>query len=153
MSPRLAEEWFSLLTVQDIYMIVHDSGLCHNLRSMLLGPGPHWIYENKNDVSWADYDVVVVNALHCSQCGCIMNRLFLNLTLIGLLCICLSQDHIQEIFSTYGKIKTVEMPMDRLHPHLSRCSAYVEFETPEEAQKALKYMDGGRPECLFSSVS
>lgn len=34
--------------------------------------------------------------------------------------------------------------MDRLHPHLSRCSAYVEFETPEEAQKALKYMDGGR---------
>lgn len=37
------------------------------------------------------------------------------------------------------------MPMDRLHPHLSRCSAYVEFETPEEAQKALKYMDGGRP--------
>lgn len=37
----------------------------------------------------------------------------------------------------------VEMPMDRLHPHLSRGSAYVEFETPEEAQKALKYMDGG----------
>lgn len=53
------------------------------------------------------------------------------------------QDHIHEIFSTYGKIKSVEMPMDRLHPHLSRCSAYVEFETPEEAQKALKYMDGG----------
>lgn len=45
------------------------------------------------------------------------------------------------------------MPMDRLHPHLSRCSAYVEFETPEEAQKALKYMDGGRPACLFSSLS
>ncbi|CAG00186.1 unnamed protein product [Tetraodon nigroviridis] len=36
------------------------------------------------------------------------------------------------------------MPMDRLHPHLSRCSAYVEFESPEEAQKALKYMDGGQ---------
>lgn len=54
------------------------------------------------------------------------------------------QEHIQEIFSTYGKIKLVEMPMDRLHPHLSRCSAYVEFETPEEAQKALKYMDGGK---------
>lgn len=55
-----------------------------------------------------------------------------------------AQDHIQEIFSTYGKVKSVEVPMDRLHPHLSRCSAYVEFETPEEAQKALKYMDGGR---------
>lgn len=59
------------------------------------------------------------------------------------------QDHIQEIFSTYGKIKMVEMPMDRLNPHLSRGFAYVDFETPEEAQKALKYMDGGRPECLF----
>lgn len=58
---------------------------------------------------------------------------------------CLFQDHIQEIFTTYGKIKSVEMPMDRLHPHLSRCSAYIEFETPEEAQKALKYMDGGSP--------
>lgn len=58
-------------------------------------------------------------------------------------CVFFAQDHIQEIFSTYGKIKMVEMPMDRLHPHLSRGSAYVEFETPEEAQKALKYMDGG----------
>lgn len=39
----------------------------------------------------------------------------------------------------------VEMPMDRLHPHMSRGYAYVEFETPEEAQKALKHMDGGKP--------
>lgn len=61
-------------------------------------------------------------------------------------CVSFPQDHIQEIFSTYGKIKSVEMPVDRLHPHLSRCSAYVEFETSEEAQKALKYMDGGRPQ-------
>lgn len=38
--------------------------------------------------------------------------------------------------------------MDRLHPHLSRCSAYVEFETPEDAQKALKYMDGGKTTLL-----
>lgn len=35
------------------------------------------------------------------------------------------------------------MPMDRLHPHLHRGCAYVEFETPDEAQKALKHMDGG----------
>lgn len=53
------------------------------------------------------------------------------------------QEHIQEIFSTYGTIKAVDMPMDRLHPHLHRGCAYVEFETPEEAQKALKHMDGG----------
>lgn len=46
----------------------------------------------------------------------------------------------------------VEMPMDRLNPHLSRGYAYVEFETPEEAQKALKYMDGGKPD-LFVPMS
>ncbi|KAK1878174.1 RNA-binding protein with serine-rich domain 1 [Dissostichus eleginoides] len=38
----------------------------------------------------------------------------------------------------------VEMPTDRVHPNLSRGYAYVEFETPEEAQKALKHMDGGQ---------
>lgn len=46
----------------------------------------------------------------------------------------------------------VDMPMDRLHPHLSRGCAYVEFETPEEAQKALKHMDGGRPEYFFQCL-
>ncbi|XP_064820427.1 RNA-binding protein with serine-rich domain 1-like [Oncorhynchus masou masou] len=54
------------------------------------------------------------------------------------------QDHIQEIFATYGKIKMIDMPVERLHPNLSRGYAYVEFETPEEAQKALKHMDGGQ---------
>lgn len=75
------------------------------------------------------------------------------MVLIILLCVFFAQDHIQEIFATYGKIKMVEMPMDRFHPHLSRGYAYVEFETPEEAQKALKHMDGGRPECLFQPLS
>lgn len=46
----------------------------------------------------------------------------------------------------------VEMPVDRNHPHLSRGYAYVEFETSDEAQKALKHMDGGRPECSVASV-
>lgn len=69
--------------------------------------------------------------------------------LISILYFLFAQDHIQEIFSTYGKIKMVEMPMDRVHPHLSRGYAYVEFESPEEAQKALKHMDGGRPACVL----
>lgn len=73
----------------------------------------------------------------------------MNMVFIATLCLCFAQEHIQEIFSTYGKIKMVDMPMDRLQPHLSRGCAYVEFETPEEAQKALKHMDGGRPEYLF----
>ena len=37
----------------------------------------------------------------------------------------------------------IDMPLNRVHPHLSKCYAYVEFETPEEAEKALKHMDGG----------
>lgn len=63
-----------------------------------------------------------------------------------LLLIFLLQEHIQEIFSTYGKIKMIDMPMNRIHPHLSKGYAYVEFETPEEAEKALKHMDGGEVE-------
>lgn len=54
------------------------------------------------------------------------------------------QDHIMEIFSTYGKIKMIDMPVDRLNPHLSKGYAYVEFENPDDAEKALKHMDGGR---------
>ncbi|XP_061612110.1 RNA-binding protein with serine-rich domain 1-like [Phyllopteryx taeniolatus] len=54
------------------------------------------------------------------------------------------KEHIQEIFSTYGKIKMIDMPMNHVHPHLSKGYAYIEFETPEEAEKALKHMDGGQ---------
>lgn len=53
------------------------------------------------------------------------------------------KEHIQEIFSTYGKIKMIDMPVNRVYPHLSKCYAYVEYETPDEAEKALKHMDGG----------
>ncbi|XP_077595849.1 uncharacterized protein LOC144212090 [Stigmatopora nigra] len=54
------------------------------------------------------------------------------------------KDHLQEIFSIYGKIKMIDMPMNRVHPHLSKGYAYIEFETHEEAKKALKHMDGGQ---------
>lgn len=70
----------------------------------------------------------------------------------NMLCLFL-QEHIQEIFSTYGKIKTVDMPADRVHTHLSKGFAYVEFETPEEAQKALKHMDGGTSDCVVCPLS
>ncbi|KFQ17855.1 RNPS1 protein, partial [Geococcyx californianus] len=55
-----------------------------------------------------------------------------------------TKDHIMEIFSTYGKIKMIDMPVDRLNPHLSKGYAYVEFENPDDAEKALKHMDGGQ---------
>lgn len=48
-----------------------------------------------------------------------------------------------EIFSTYGVVKTVEFQYDRLHQHLGRGFAYVEFATPDEAENAMKHMDGG----------
>lgn len=37
----------------------------------------------------------------------------------------------------------IDMPVDRLRPYLSKGYAYVEFENADEAEKALKHMDGG----------
>lgn len=51
--------------------------------------------------------------------------------------------HISEIFATYGSVKSIEVPTDPIHRHLPRGFAYVEYEKPDEAEKALKYMDGG----------
>lgn len=55
-----------------------------------------------------------------------------------------NKEHIYEIFSTYGTIKTVEFQYDRIHSHLGRGFAYVEFSTPDEAENAMKHMDGGQ---------
>lgn len=49
-----------------------------------------------------------------------------------------------EIFSTYGEIKSVEYPMDRLHPSTGRGFAYIEYATPDDAETAMKHMDGGQ---------
>lgn len=62
---------------------------------------------------------------------------------IGRLTRNVTKDHIMEIFSTYGIIRSVEMPPDRLHPQLSKGFAYVEFNSPDEAENAMKHMDGG----------
>ncbi|XP_038956432.1 RNA-binding protein with serine-rich domain 1-like [Rattus norvegicus] len=55
-----------------------------------------------------------------------------------------TKDHIMEIFSTYGKIKMIDMPVERILPHLSKGYVYVEFENPDEAEKTLKHMNGGQ---------
>ena len=39
-----------------------------------------------------------------------------------------------EIFSTYGKIKMIDIPVERMHPHLSKDYTHVEFENPDEAE-------------------
>ena len=54
-----------------------------------------------------------------------------------------NKEHLTEIFSMYGPIKSVDMPTDRMHAHLTRNMAYIDFEKPEDAEKAKKHMDGG----------
>lgn len=49
-----------------------------------------------------------------------------------------------EIFSTYGNIKLVDFGVDKFHPNHGRGFAYVEFETADEAENAMKHMDGGK---------
>ena len=49
-----------------------------------------------------------------------------------------------EIFSVYGSVKNVEMLVDRNHPEFNRGFAYVEFDNADDAEKAIKHMDGGK---------
>lgn len=50
----------------------------------------------------------------------------------------------EEIFTLFGVLKACELPMDRVHAHLPRGYGYVEYEKAEDAEKALKHMDGGQ---------
>ena len=63
---------------------------------------------------------------------------------IGCLTRNISRDHLLEIFSVYGTVKTVEIPTVRNHNHLHRGFAYIEFSTADEAENAMKHMDGGQ---------
>ena len=63
---------------------------------------------------------------------------------IGRLTRNITKDHVHEIFSVYGVIKAVEFPLDRLHPPAGRCFAYVEYNNPDDAENAMKHMDGGQ---------
>ena len=54
-----------------------------------------------------------------------------------------NREHVVEIFSIYGTVKSVEMPSDRNHPEFSRGFAYVDFELSDDADKAVQHMNGG----------
>ncbi|TGZ46562.1 hypothetical protein CRM22_011082 [Opisthorchis felineus] len=56
----------------------------------------------------------------------------------------INKAHITEIFSVWGKIHSVDMPPDRLHPEFSRSYAYVTFENPSSAADAVNFMNGGQ---------
>ncbi len=49
-----------------------------------------------------------------------------------------------EIFSNYGIVKTVDLPCDRANTHLNRSFAYIDFQKHDDAEKALRHMDGGQ---------
>ncbi|RXG53641.1 RNA-binding protein with serine-rich domain 1-B [Armadillidium vulgare] len=57
-----------------------------------------------------------------------------------------NKEHLTEIFSVYGTVKTIELPLfdPRIHPTLNKGYGYIEFEKPEEAENAMKHMDGGQ---------
>lgn len=54
-----------------------------------------------------------------------------------------TEDHIQEIFGCYGTLKSVELAVDR-NVNLPRGYAHVDFETHEEAERALDYLNNGQ---------
>lgn len=56
----------------------------------------------------------------------------------------ITREHISEIFSVYGELKSVDMPFDRFHQHLNKCFAYIEYNSPDDAENAMKHMDGGQ---------
>ena len=53
-----------------------------------------------------------------------------------------NKEHIIEIFFVYGKVRHVEIPVNRSN-FFQRPHAYIEFENASEAEKAVKHMDGG----------
>lgn len=63
---------------------------------------------------------------------------------IGRLTRNVTKDHIMEIFGVYGEIRNVEYPMDRMHPATGKGFCYIEYINAEDAENAMKHMDGGQ---------
>ncbi|KHJ86184.1 hypothetical protein OESDEN_14073 [Oesophagostomum dentatum] len=62
------------------------------------------------------------------------------------------KEHLAEIFGMYGPIKSCDLPPERFYTHLHRGYGYVEYENAEDAEKALKYFDGGQIDGQVVSV-
>lgn len=65
----------------------------------------------------------------------------------------MTKDHIIEIFSNYGEVKGVDFPTDRFHPYNGRGFCYVEFANSDDAENAMKHMDGGQIDGCEVAVS
>ena len=55
-----------------------------------------------------------------------------------------TKDHVVEIFGNFGSISHCEFPMDKDKNWMNSGRAYVEYEKVEEADEAIKKMDGGK---------
>jgi len=63
---------------------------------------------------------------------------------IGKLSLNVNKEHLAEIFGTFGEIKEIDLPSHRIHPHLHRGFAHIEYVTSGGAEQACKYMEGGQ---------
>ncbi|CEP10940.1 hypothetical protein [Parasitella parasitica] len=53
------------------------------------------------------------------------------------------EDHIREIFGEFGKISYLEFPINKLLK-TNKGKAYIDFETQDDADKAISYMDNAQ---------
>ncbi|PVV00160.1 hypothetical protein BB559_000090 [Furculomyces boomerangus] len=63
------------------------------------------------------------------------------------------ESHIDEIFSEYGNIKRVTIPIERKRNTGNPKMAYVDYETNDDALKAIDHMDGGELDGEILSVT
>ncbi|KRY76421.1 RNA-binding protein with serine-rich domain 1 [Trichinella pseudospiralis] len=61
---------------------------------------------------------------------------------VGRMPVGINIDHVFEIFSVYGPLKSVDMPLGKFN--INRGFAFVQYESGEDAEKAQKHMDGGQ---------
>ena len=54
----------------------------------------------------------------------------------------INKDHILEIFSVYGRVRSIDLPLDTKN-YLPRGYAYVEYDQHDDAKQALRHMNGG----------
>ncbi|KAI9496623.1 hypothetical protein BDB00DRAFT_808072 [Zychaea mexicana] len=61
-------------------------------------------------------------------------------------------EHIKEIFSQFGTVRDIDFPFNtRLNTNGGR--AFVEYETKEDVDKAISYMDGGQLDGKYLEVA
>jgi len=63
---------------------------------------------------------------------------------VGKLSLNVNKDHLTEIFGTFGEIKDIDLPLQRVHQHLHRGYAHIEYVQSSGAEQACKFMEGGQ---------